>query len=192
VGVDSGTGDNFNRYWYADDNPYKYTDPDGEESVGEMIDSAAAGCGAVSCAGWAVLNAAWQVLGAEPVSQVADKGADASTGDKAMAVIAVVTLGKGKDAAIIAKTLGKQGEKLAVKMTGHAVNQAIDRGVEPAHILDAIKNPLKVTETKVDHLGRPSQKLVGEKATVVVNPKNGKIVTVHPTSSKVVEKLKQQ
>jgi RHS repeat-associated protein len=29
VGVDTGTGGNFNRYWYANNNPYKYRDPDG-------------------------------------------------------------------------------------------------------------------------------------------------------------------
>lgn len=32
VGVDTTTGGNFNRYWYANDNPYRYTDPDGRES----------------------------------------------------------------------------------------------------------------------------------------------------------------
>jgi uncharacterized protein RhaS with RHS repeats len=29
VSPDSNTGDNFNRYWYANNNPYKFTDPDG-------------------------------------------------------------------------------------------------------------------------------------------------------------------
>ena len=29
VEVDAGTGGNFNRYWYANDNPYRYIDPDG-------------------------------------------------------------------------------------------------------------------------------------------------------------------
>ena len=30
--VTTGDGDNFNHYWYANDNPYRYTDPDGRES----------------------------------------------------------------------------------------------------------------------------------------------------------------
>lgn len=64
----------FNRYWYANNNPYRFTDPDGRQSVGEMIDSGAQGCGPVSCAGWATLNAAWKMFGAEGVSQIADKG----------------------------------------------------------------------------------------------------------------------
>jgi len=33
VGVDPASGGNFNRYWYANDNPYRYTDPDGRESA---------------------------------------------------------------------------------------------------------------------------------------------------------------
>lgn len=32
VQVDPNTGANFNRYWYANDNPYRYTDPDGRET----------------------------------------------------------------------------------------------------------------------------------------------------------------
>jgi RHS repeat-associated protein len=33
VAADSNTGGNFNRYWYADNNPYKFTDPDGRNAV---------------------------------------------------------------------------------------------------------------------------------------------------------------
>jgi len=32
MGVDPKTGGNFNRYWYANNNPYKFTDPDGRAS----------------------------------------------------------------------------------------------------------------------------------------------------------------
>ena len=53
VGPTPGDGFNFNRYSYANNNPYRFIDPDGRETVGEMIDSGAQGCGPVSCAGWA-------------------------------------------------------------------------------------------------------------------------------------------
>ncbi|NHA16181.1 RHS repeat-associated core domain-containing protein [Thioalkalivibrio sp. XN279] len=33
VGVDIATGANFNRYWYGNDNPYRYVDPDGRHGV---------------------------------------------------------------------------------------------------------------------------------------------------------------
>lgn len=33
VAVDSNTGGNFNRYWYANNNPYKFTDPDGRQAM---------------------------------------------------------------------------------------------------------------------------------------------------------------
>src|SRR3546814_9371961 len=29
VTAEGGTGANFNRYWYANNNPYRFTDPDG-------------------------------------------------------------------------------------------------------------------------------------------------------------------
>lgn len=78
-----------------------------------MIDSAAEGCGPVSCAGYAIADALWKVLGAESVSQVADKGAGASTGDKVMAAITFVTLGKGEVAVAAAKGVGEVAEDAA-------------------------------------------------------------------------------
>lgn len=33
VSANSSTGANFNRYWYADNNPYRYVDPDGRRST---------------------------------------------------------------------------------------------------------------------------------------------------------------
>ncbi|WP_241239509.1 RHS repeat-associated core domain-containing protein, partial [Xanthomonas sp. DAR33341] len=83
VAADSVFSANFNRYWYANNNPYRFTDPDGRDSVGQMIDAGADGCGPVSCAAWAGLKATWTVFGAESISQMADKGWS-STGGGAM------------------------------------------------------------------------------------------------------------
>ena len=45
VQADPNTGANFNRYWYAKDNPYRYTDPDGRQSscTGSHIGGGACG-----------------------------------------------------------------------------------------------------------------------------------------------------
>lgn len=116
------SGGNFNRYWYANDNPYRFTDPFGKQSVGEMIDSAAQGCGPVSCAGYAIVSAAWKLTGAEPISQVADKGwSGTSTSTKVAAAVAVagvlpvgrVAEGVADVAKVAVKTsgqLGREGE----------------------------------------------------------------------------------
>lgn len=62
-------------------------------------------------------------------------------------------------------------------------------GVGPKGILDSLKNPLKITETKTDKLGRASQRFIGKDATTEVNPDTGRIVSVNPTSTKTAEKL---
>ena len=80
----------------------------------------------------------------------------------------------------------------SIQHTKHSLNQKINRQVKSADELKAIKNPLKKTEVKHDSQGRPSEKYIGEKATVAVNPDTGKIVTVHPTSTKSVNRLQKQ
>jgi hypothetical protein len=77
----------------------------------------------------------------------------------------------------------------ALSATGHFVHQAINRGVKPGAILDALRNPLKVNPIKVDDLGRPSQSIVGRGATVVQNPETGALITTHPTSSRLRDRL---
>jgi hypothetical protein len=74
-------------------------------------------------------------------------------------------------------------------MTEHAVLRAIERGVKPSEIIDAIKSPLKIGEVVFDDLGRQSQRFVGRSAEVVINPKTGRIISVNPTSTKKAAKL---
>lgn len=77
------------------------------------------------------------------------------------------------------------------KPTKHSVNQKINRGVTSKAELDALKKPLQKNSIKTDNLGRPSQRYIGEKAEVAVNPNTNKIVSVNPTSKQKAEKLKK-
>jgi len=65
-------------------------------------------------------------------------------------------------------------------------------GVSVESVSDALSNPLEIKDVKTDKLGRKSQKFVGEKATVSINPETGNIIQTNPTSSKVAEKLKRR
>ncbi len=70
-----------------------------------------------------------------------------------------------------------------------AIGDFSRRGVNPGAILDGLKNPLKVNNVVIDHLGRPSQRFIGQFGEVVVNPQTGRIISVNPTSSSKAAKL---
>jgi RHS repeat-associated protein len=116
----------FNRYAYADNNPVLNIDPDGRDSVGEIIDQhaqeASNAGNHVATFGWAFAGEAWGLLGAESVSQVADKGTSAGTGNFVMAAITIGTLGKGEAAADAAKGVEKAAEDV-IKGAGRAKNK---------------------------------------------------------------------
>ena len=76
------------------------------------------------------------------------------------------------------------------KVADHIIERVIDRQVSAGGIDDAIRNPLKTLPVKYDGSGRPSYKVIGETVSVVINPDNGNLVTVHKTGSKLAEKLK--
>lgn len=75
-------------------------------------------------------------------------------------------------------------------LTKHAQSRIKERGLSLDSINDALNNPLHVNGVKYDGLGRPSITYIGEKATVVINPDTGKIITAYPTHTKVVIKYK--
>ncbi|WP_418637460.1 DUF6443 domain-containing protein [Winogradskyella sp.] len=82
-----------------------------------------------------------------------------------------------------------------VEVTGftkHGLNQKMNRNVKSSSVLDAVKNPLKTGDVKVDNAGRPSQRYTGAQAEVAVNPETGKVVSTNPTSTKKAARLKRQ
>ena len=90
----------------------------------------------------------------------------------------------------VEKTIIKTAAGTEIKgFVKHGVDRAVQRGIKPAAILDALKKPLKTGKVAVDDLGRQSQRYVGKTAEVVVNPETGKIISVNATSTKKAEKL---
>jgi hypothetical protein len=61
--------------------------------------------------------------------------------------------------------------------------------VKNEHILDALRNPLKVKDVVIDARGRPSQQIIGRESTVVQNPETGDLVTTWQTSSRLRKRL---
>jgi len=79
-----------------------------------------------------------------------------------------------------------------INFANHALQRAVERGVSRESILDALASPLRVEEVKLDKLGRPSQRFIGQKAEVVINPETQQVVSVNPTSTKKFEKLNNE
>ena len=71
-------------------------------------------------------------------------------------------------------------------ITDHVVDRAIQRDVAVDDIKEALVNPLKVRDVRDDD----SQKFIGEKATVSINVKTGRVIQTNPTSSKLAKRLK--
>ncbi|MEQ5777166.1 hypothetical protein J4E05_16715 [Thalassospira sp. NFXS8] len=76
--------------------------------------------------------------------------------------------------------------------TKHSLNQKMNRNVRTVDELDAIRSPLDKKPVKFDSQGRPSQRYVGSKAEVAINPETNKIVSVNPTSAKKTARLERQ
>ena len=126
--------------------------------------------------------------------------------DAANVVSLIGTSGAGVGLSLLAKTgvktvittavvkAAKEEIKAAngIEITGfakHGLNRAIERGVKPNAILDAVKSPLKTGNMVTDPLGRQSQRFIGRSAEVVLNPQTGKIISVNPTSTNKATKL---
>lgn len=77
---------------------------------------------------------------------------------------------------------------VSTRVGKHFIERAVERDISPEKIIDALNNPLNIGKIKVDKNGW-SQKVIGQFATVVINPGDGNLITVYKTSSKVAKKL---
>jgi len=87
---------------------------------------------------------------------------------------------------LAAKTIeivAQNGTKIT-GFTKHGIDRVVGdgakrAGVKPEALLDALKNPKKVT-SGIDSQGRPYQVFKGQDARVVVNPKTGQLISTNP------------
>jgi SPP1 gp7 family putative phage head morphogenesis protein len=97
------------------------------------------------------------------------------------------TLTSGTDSGIITSN-GIQ----TTSLSWHMKERSEERGVSLDDVKDALTNPLHIDEIKYDGQGRPSQRFIGEGATVNVNPETGIITTVWKTGSGKIKKYKKR
>ena len=96
----------------------------------------------------------------------------------------------GKMEGSIAKNVPNTAQD--INFANHALQRAVEREVSRESISEALASPLKIEEVKIDNLGRPSQRFIGQKAEVVINPETQQVVSVNPTSTKKFEKLNNE
>ncbi len=77
------------------------------------------------------------------------------------------------------------------RMSKHYAERMNERNVSMKDVKDALTSPLHIGEVVVDESGRKSQRFIGEKATVNVNPDDGTVVTVWKTGKNTAKKYKK-
>lgn len=84
----------------------------------------------------------------------------------------------------------KVGTDFKWGVTKHSVSRKIERNIKSIDELNTLKNPLKIREIKIDPLtGRKSQRFIGEKVEVVINPETNNIISVNPIRANTLKKL---
>ena len=146
------------------------------------------------------VNTADKILKVESAS-VLENGFRVSEAVQNKTIIAAEMLGFNSHEIAQIKNIGKIDESFnsiaknipntnqGMIFTNHALERAIERGVSRESILEALKFPLEIKEIKIDKLGRSSQRFIGQKAEVVINPETQQIVSVNPTATKKIKKI---
>lgn len=74
----------------------------------------------------------------------------------------------------------------------HCLGRMEERGIALSDVEDTLLNPLKTDIIKTDASGKRSQKIYGEKITLVRNPDTGVVITAYPTSARRLKKIKKE
>lgn len=77
-------------------------------------------------------------------------------------------------------------------LSAHLYDRKSERNVDIKSIIRTIKYPIKIDAIKYDNQGRPSKKYIGDYSTIAINPDNGRIITVYPTTRKRRRKIRRE
>lgn len=73
----------------------------------------------------------------------------------------------------------------------HQFERMEERNISIKDVKNALTNPLHIEDVVIDKQGRQSQRFIGTKATVNVNPDTGNIVTTWKTGQRILKKYKE-
>lgn len=91
------------------------------------------------------------------------------------------------------KVVGLKVNRITIQsISDHVVNRIEERSILIDSVLDAINEPLKISDIKYDEQNRPSFQVIGKKATIAVNPNTGCVTSAWPTHRKLAEKLQRK
>jgi len=135
VGVSPINGLNFNRYWYANNNPYRYTDPDGRNAVAFL--------GGVVTESWNAVNGRG-FDGAMVMGALADGYNGEGNGFVSAAI---------EDASAVATVAGGVGALRAagslVKQTGEKIVSRLAKGAIKDDVKGSVRQIVKAGDEKV-------------------------------------------
>lgn len=77
-------------------------------------------------------------------------------------------------------------------LSAHLYDRRGERNIDIKSIIRTVKHPIKVDGIKYDNQGRPSKKYIGDYSTIAINPDNGRIITVYPTTRKRRRKIRRE
>lgn len=90
--------------------------------------------------------------------------------------------------------IGVQVKGVDLNVSGisqHILQRINERDLNPQELQDALEQPIYIKDVKYEENG-PSQKYVGKKVTVAINPDTGNLITAFRTSSRIRRKWERE